>query len=459
MLIYPVHDEVFVSDESGDKNVVRLSRNGAQNIGVKISIDTQIGDVLHVGVCGKFSRVFHICGAHKKAFLRIRGISASVLSGELIFVIFRFHAGFFSEVGDNLLDLGLGGVCIIAVGDEPVRDVLGRGEEIREELFRGGGCYAGVFDLVIADFFRVVDFLVLPVIHQTFNEVVIFLVISGTELRGVRRVEVDKIGFYLRSGINDVAVESLVSLAVVENESVDAIEVVAVVIEKTLRGVVPLSALGRGREMPKTAAGHAGLAHREKRHAFFGAGQCVDVCAKHVQEGEDVVVKENAVERFLNECSGIGVVVFEQPLDVFLGEAGAVVLDDGAGGVIAVGQPVVGKDLQPLGFVHVADDGRARESVENRFRVFWRVAPYPVHKFLFGTDEVRDVFRALISGQFLGDKIDFALCCEKAETQVCVRFEEKIDFLYVGFEFDFHLLTSREIKKPGNMRSLACYRA
>ena len=199
--------------------------------------------------------------------------------------------------------------------------------------------------------------------------------------------------------------------------------------------------------MPEPAPRHARLAQREQSHAFLCAAQRVDVCAHHIQKREHVVFEENAVKCFLYECARVGIAFFEQGFYFFFSQSDVVIFDDGARGVIAVCEAVVGKDPQTLCFVHVSDDGRAGKGVEDGLRVFGRVAPYPVHEFLLGADEVRDVFRTLVSGKFLSDKFQLALCGKKAETQIGVGFEKETDLFYIGFEFDFHLLTSRENKK------------
>jgi len=47
--------------------------------------------------------------------------------------------------------------------------------------------------------------------------------------------------------------------------------------------------------------------------------------------------------------------VGQERVDFLVGQGGRVVLDDGPGDVVTVGQPVTGMDAQAVGLVHVRD--------------------------------------------------------------------------------------------------------
>ena len=110
-----------------------------------------------------------------------------------VVVILGFHSALLSEGADDPLHLLLVGIGVIAVGDQPMRDVLGVAEKGLEELAGVGLGDGLVVSFVIFDLGVGLDFEPFPIGHEPLHEVVGPLVVGGRELGGVGRIEVGQI--------------------------------------------------------------------------------------------------------------------------------------------------------------------------------------------------------------------------------------------------------------------------
>ena len=183
------------------------------------------------------------CGGHRNGFLLPLGAglgpggadeqtllgvgSLAVLGGDGVVVILGLHPALLSEGADDPLHLLLVGIGVIAVGDQPVRNVLGVAEKGLEELAGVGLGDGLVVGLVILDLGVGLDFEPFPIGHEPLHEVVGPLVVGGRKLGGVRRIEVGQIRLGFRQQVVDVLPVCLVLLVVVEDQGVDALQVLA----------------------------------------------------------------------------------------------------------------------------------------------------------------------------------------------------------------------------------------
>ena len=322
--------------------------------------------------------------------------SLAVLGGDGVVVILGLHPALFAEGADDPLHLLLVGIGVIAVGDQPVWDVLGVAEKGLEELAGVGLGDGLVVGLVILDLGVGLDFEPFPIGHEPLHEVVGPLVVGGRKLGGVRRIEVGQIRLGFRQQIVDVLPVCLVLLVVVEDQGVDALQVLAQAILELVGSVLAAAIIGGRREVAEaTLAAHAGFAEAEQGDVFLEAGELVAVGADGVDQRMDALGEEDALEVVLNEAARLGVVGQER-LDLVLAQANRVVLDDRLGGMVAVAEPVVGDDLEAFGLVHVGHDRRPRKCVEHGANAFRGMLPDPVDELLLTADVVGDVLGALL---------------------------------------------------------------
>ena len=222
------------------------------------------------------------------------------------------------------------------------------------------------------------------------------LVVGGRKLGGVGRIEVGQIRLGFRQQVVDVLPVCLVLLVVVEDQGVDALQVLAQTILELVGSVLAAAIIGGRREVAEaTLAAHAGLAEAEQGDVFLEAGELVAVGADGVDQRMDALGEEDALEVFLNEAARLGV-VGQKRFDLVLDQANRVVLDDSLGCMVAVAEPVVGDDLEALGLVHVGHDRRPRKGVEHGASAFRGMLPDPVDELLLTADVVGDVLGALL---------------------------------------------------------------
>ena len=145
-----------------------------------------------------------------------------------------------------------------------MRDVLGVAEKGLEELAGVGLGDGLVVGLVILDLGVGFDFEPFPIGHEPLHEVVGPLVVGGRKLGGVRRIEVGQIRLGFRQQIVDVLPVCLVLLVVVEDQGVDALQVLAQAILELVGSVLAAAIIGGRREVAEaTLAAHAGFAEAE----------------------------------------------------------------------------------------------------------------------------------------------------------------------------------------------------
>ena len=108
-------------------------------------------------------------------------------------------------------------------------------------------------------------------------------------------------------------------------------------------------------------------------------------------------LEELPPEGCLDEVASLGVRL-QECLDLFRAQVNIVVLDNRAGKVKTVMQPIVGKDLQALSFIHVGDHSAAREGVDDAFHLVRSLHPDPVGQLLLGADVVGDIGRQVSRG-------------------------------------------------------------
>ena len=125
-------------------------------------------------------------------------------------------------------------------------DVLGIAEKGLEKL---AGITLGdrlVVGLVILDLGVGLDLEAVPIGHEPLHEVVGSLVIGGGKFGGVGRVEIGQIRLGLGQQGVDVVTVSLVLLAVVKDQCVDALQVLAQTVFEFLGRVLASTVVGRG---------------------------------------------------------------------------------------------------------------------------------------------------------------------------------------------------------------------
>ncbi len=201
--------------------------------------------------------------AHEQVFLRHRVFA--VLGRDAVLVLLALHAAGLAGRGDDLLDLRLGRERVVPVRDDPVRNVLGRAQELGEELAGvGPGDLGG--DLVLPGLGARLDLLALPPGHQPLDEVVGPLVVGLRELGRVGRVEVGHIRLDARQDLPGVRVVGLAGLLALEYQGVDAPAVLREPLLELARAVSPPLLLLGGPEVPEPAlARDAGLPSRPAR--------------------------------------------------------------------------------------------------------------------------------------------------------------------------------------------------